>query len=123
MASVWRSTWNYFKNDWLTRHSKVTTTYDGIWLQTQSHGRITLGLTDEAKADIGEITFIEYPTKGTQLKAGDPLIDIEGGKAVETFKAPVNGTIVEYNDDLRTNPAQIAQNKFAKNWIVKLKTD
>jgi len=123
MASALKVTWLWWKNYWIERHTPITTTYDGIWLRTKSHNRIILGLTDQAKEDIGDITFIDYPTKTPHLNAGDPLIDLEGGKAVETFKVPVGGTVTAYNDDLLQHPEKISQNKLADNWIVELNGD
>ncbi|MFD1419866.1 glycine cleavage system protein H [Lactiplantibacillus songbeiensis] len=123
MASALKVTWLWWKNYWIERHTPITTTYDGIWLRTKSHDRIILGLTDQAKADIGDITSISYPTKTTELHAGDTLIEITSNETVTTFKVPVGGTVSKFNDELVQYPEKIGQNKLADNWIVELKGD
>ncbi|MFC6182504.1 hypothetical protein [Lactiplantibacillus daowaiensis] len=123
MASAFRETWDYFKDDWLTHHSKVTTTYDGVWLQSGKHDHIVLGLTDDTKTTLGTITAITYPSNQTSLQAGAVLATLTGTQATITLKVPVGGTVIGYNTDLQAQPDQSNHQKMAKNWLVELQGD
>jgi glycine cleavage system H protein len=81
----------------------------------------TVGITDYAQGELGDIVFIEMPQVGTQTKQMEPCASIEAVKAVSDLYAPVTGEIVEVNGELDSNPQTINQDAYGKGWILKIK--
>ncbi len=81
----------------------------------------TLGLTDYAQGELGDIVFVELPEAGRSLAAGDVLTTVESVKSVSELYAPIEGEIVEGNALLEDDPALINSDPYGKGWIAKLK--
>ena len=81
----------------------------------------TLGLTDYAQGELGDIVFVELPEAGRNLAAGDVLTTVESVKSVSELYAPIDGEIVEGNADLEDDPSFINSDPYGKGWIAKLK--
>jgi len=81
----------------------------------------TLGLTDYAQGELGDIVFVELPEAGRSLAAGDVLTTIESVKSVSELYAPVEGEIVEGNAALEDDPSIINSDPYGTGWIAKLK--
>ncbi len=81
----------------------------------------TLGLTDYAQGELGDIVFVELPEAGRNLAAGDVLTTVESVKSVSELYAPIEGEIVEGNAALEDDPALINSDPYGKGWIAKLK--
>ena len=81
----------------------------------------TLGLTDYAQGELGDIVFVELPEPGTILSAGDILTTIESVKSVSELYAPVGAEVIEGNTALDADPAVINSDAFGEGWIAKLK--
>lgn len=78
----------------------------------------TIGITDYAQEQLGEIVFIEVPDEGTAIDAGEPFGEIESRKSVSDLYAPVSGTIKEVNSDVVDAPEIINEDPYGKGWIV-----
>ena len=80
----------------------------------------TIGITDYAQNQLGDIVFVELPKAGTEIAAGKTFGSVESVKAVSDLFAPVTGTVTEVNEALNTAPEQV--NKDANNtWMIKVK--
>ncbi len=90
------------------------------WLRVEGDVA-TLGLTDYAQGELGDIVFVELPEAGRNLAAGDVLTTVESVKSVSELYAPIEGEIVEGNAALEDDPALINSDPYGKGWIAKLK--
>ena len=90
------------------------------WLRVEGDVA-TLGLTDYAQGELGDIVFVELPEAGRSLAAGDVLTTVESVKSVSELYAPIEGEIMEGNAALEDDPALINSDPYAAGWIAKLK--
>ena len=90
------------------------------WLSVED-GVATLGLTDYAQGELGDIVFVELPEAGRSLATGDVLTTVESVKSVSELYAPVEGEIIEGNAALEDDPSIINSDPYGKGWIAKLK--
>jgi glycine cleavage system H protein len=81
----------------------------------------TIGITDYAQNELGEIVFVELPEVGAALAAGDALGVVESVKAVADVYAPLAGEVTEVNDALPDDPSQINSSAFEDCWLIKIK--
>ena len=81
----------------------------------------TVGLSDHATSQLGDIVFLELPVVGTEVKSGEPFAIIESVKAASDIYSPVTGKIVEVNSELESAPEKVNQDCYGQGWIVKLK--
>src|SRR5947209_15569137 len=81
----------------------------------------TIGITEYAQKELGDVVFVELPQVGTELEAGDELGSIESVKAVSELFAPVGGTIVEVNDLLTEKPELVNTDPYGDGWMVRIK--
>ena len=80
----------------------------------------TIGVTDYAQGELGDIIFIEFPNKGVNFNRGDPIGTIEAVKTVTDIYSPVDGEILEVNIALENQPESINNDPYEKGWIFKL---
>ena len=78
------------------------------------------GITDFAQSQLGDIIFLELPEVGDQIVAGESFGEIEAVKTVSELYAPINGTILEVNEDLEDSPDNINQDCYGAGWIIKV---
>jgi len=81
----------------------------------------TIGITNHAAHELGDITFVELPTIGNQASAGEVLTVVESVKAASDVFSPVSGTICEVNQELEDNPALVNESPEEEGWICKIK--
>jgi len=80
----------------------------------------TVGITDYAQAQLGDVVFLELPRKGQHIAAGESFGVIESVKAASDLYAPVDGTIVEVNEKLATSPELVNSDPLGDGWLIKL---
>lgn len=83
-------------------------------------GTATVGVTDYAQHELGDVVFVDLPAAGKELKKGDPAANIESVKAVSDVYAPVTGKITAVNAKLGANPELVNQDPFGEGWIFKM---
>jgi glycine cleavage system H protein len=83
-------------------------------------GVATIGITDFAQAQLGDVVFLELPRTGLHLEAGQSFGAIESVKAASDLYAPVAGTVSEVNDALGTTPELVNQDPFGAGWLIRL---
>lgn len=92
------------------------------WL-SENNGDVIIGITDFAQSQLGDIIFLELPDIGDKIIAGEPFGEVEAVKTVSELYAPVNGTVIEVNDDLEDSPGKVNQDCYGEGWIIKIKLD
>lgn len=97
-------------------------TKDHEWALVES-GTATVGVTDHAQRELGDIVFVELPKIGASVKAGDSFGTIEAVKTVAELYAPVSGTVEAVNTDLGADAGVINTDPYGKGWIVKIKVE
>ena len=80
----------------------------------------TIGVTDYAQGELGDIIFIEFPEKGVKYQSGDPVGTIEAVKTVADIYTPMDGEILDVNTELEDKPESINIDPYEKGWIIKL---
>jgi glycine cleavage system H protein len=81
----------------------------------------TVGITDYAQGELGDVVFVELPAVGKSVKQGDSFGTIEAVKAVSDLYAPISGSVVEVNKDLEKAPESVNKDPYGKGWMVKIK--
>jgi len=81
----------------------------------------SVGITDYAQGELGDVVFVELPTKGKQVEMGSAFGTIEAVKAVADLYAPLSGEIVEINEALENSPELVNQSPYDEGWMVKIK--
>lgn len=89
------------------------------WLKEEADSSYTMGLTDYAQKQLGDIVFVNLPMEGDPATAGEALADVESVKAVADVFSPVTGTVAAVNEDLMDEPQQINQAPYEA-WIAKI---
>jgi glycine cleavage system H protein len=82
----------------------------------------TIGITDHAQDELGDVVFVELPEMGATIEAGDSFGTVESVKAVSDLYTPVGGEVVEVNSSLEDAPEKINDDPYGEGWIVKLRT-
>lgn len=90
------------------------------WLEVSGETG-TLGITDFAQRELGDIVYVELPEVGKQVSAGDTLGTIESVKAVSEIYSPVAGTVVEVNGGLSDKPETVNSDPHGQGWICRLR--
>jgi len=81
----------------------------------------TIGITDHAQQELGDVVFVEMPKIGAQLKAGESLGSIESVKAVSDIYAPVSGEVIETNATLTDSPEKVNKDPHGGAWLVRVR--
>jgi glycine cleavage system H protein len=80
----------------------------------------TVGITDYAQKELGDVVFVELPQLGTMLEAADELGSIESVKAVSELFAPVSGEVVEINENLAAKPELVNTDPYGDGWMIRI---
>ena len=80
-----------------------------------------VGITDYAQGELGDIVYLDVPTVGEMLSAGEKFGDIEAVKTVAEAYMPVSGEVVEFNDALESAPELVNASPYEEGWIIKIK--
>ena len=94
-------------------------TKDHEWIRIEND-IATLGITDYAQSELGDIIFIELPDIGDSVQAKESIGTIEAVKTVADIYAPIDGQILEVNIELEDEPDMINKDPYEKGWIIKL---
>ncbi len=95
-------------------------TKDHEWIRVD--GDIgTIGITDHAQGELGDVVFVELPAAGRTLKQHDAFGTIEAVKAVSDLYSPVSGSVTESNADLQRTPELVNKEPYGKGWMIKIR--
>jgi len=81
----------------------------------------TIGITDYAQKELGDVVFVELPQVGAELEQGDELGSIESVKAVSELFSPVSGEVVEVNEALAEKPELVNTDPYGDGWMIRVK--
>ena len=93
---------------------------DHEWIRVEG-GIGTVGITDHAQSQLGDVVFVEVPEVGKTAAAGDPIAVVESVKAASDVFAPVSGEVVEANAELAANFALVNEDAEGRAWFFKIK--
>jgi len=94
-------------------------TKDHEWIKLDGNVA-TIGITDYAQRELGDIVYVEVETIGKALKAGDVFGTVEAVKTVSDLFLPVDGTITELNKDLANSPESVNNDPYGAGWMIKM---
>jgi glycine cleavage system H protein len=98
---------------------KYTTSHE--WIRDNGDGTVTVGITGHAQDALGELVYVELPSVGRTLKAGEACVVVESTKAASDVYAPLAGEVVAVNDALSDAPQTVNEAPFEGGWIFKIK--
>ena len=91
------------------------------WVRAGSDGTVTIGITDHAQDQLGDMVFVEVPEAGRTVKAGEACAVVESVKAASDVYSPIAGTVTEGNEALSTSPELVNGDPYGDGWILRLK--
>ena len=90
------------------------------WIRVDGD-RATIGITDYAQHELGDVVFVELPKPGTKLETGKSFGTVESVKAVSEIYAPASGEVIESNGELQNTPEKINTDPHSSGWLVKVR--
>jgi glycine cleavage system H protein len=92
------------------------------WARSEG-SRVTVGITDYAQDQLGDIVFVSLPEPGSAVRAGQPLGEVESTKSVSDIYSPVTGTVVDRNPELEGSPELINDDPYGRGWLVVIEAE
>lgn len=89
------------------------------WLD-RSTDPVVVGITDYAQDQLGDLVFIDLPSVGDSVTAGEPAVELESSKTVDNLVSPVTGTIAAVNSALDDDPGLVNRDPYGQGWIIKV---
>ena len=96
-------------------------TKDHEYVRAAADGVVTVGVTDYAQGELGDVVFLNLPKPGDKLTAHQPFGTIEAVKAVSELFSPVSGEVLEVNGALEADPAAVNRDPYGAGWMVRLR--
>ena len=97
-------------------------TEDHEWVRVKGEN-VTIGVSDYAQDQLGDIVFVEMPASGDQFKKGDEFGTVESVKAVAELYMPIGGEVIQANQALEDAPELLNQSPYAEGWIIEIKPE
>ncbi len=91
------------------------------WVRDNGDGTVTVGITDFAQNELGDIVFVEIDKVGEPVDKDDTFGTVEAVKTVSELYMPVTGEILEWNEALEDEPELINEDPYGKGWMIKIK--
>ncbi|MBV9690580.1 MAG: glycine cleavage system protein GcvH [Ktedonobacteraceae bacterium] len=99
--------------------SDLRYTKDHEWVRVEGT-QATIGITDHAQKQLGDVVFVELPKAGDTFSLSDPMGSLESVKAVAEFYAPLSGKVNEINDAVNDEPELVNTDPYGEGWLVKI---
>ena len=100
--------------------SNLKYTKDHEWILIDGD-TATVGITDFAQGELGDIVYVEVDTLGESLDKEEVFGTVEAVKTVSDLFMPISGEILEFNESLETNPEKVNENPYVDGWMIKIK--
>jgi glycine cleavage system H protein len=97
-------------------------TKDHEWVRTKGD-EATVGITDHAQNQLGDVVYVELPKVGDKFEASEPFGSVESVKAVSEIYMPVGGKVIEVNESLNDSPEQVNEDPYGEGWMIRIKID
>ncbi|MEX0662330.1 MAG: glycine cleavage system protein GcvH [Balneolaceae bacterium] len=96
-------------------------TQEHEWVKDNGDGTVTIGITDFAQSELGDIVFVELEPEGSEFDKDEVFGTVEAVKTVSELFAPLSGEIIEINELLEDDPELVNNDPYKSGWMVKLK--
>lgn len=93
------------------------------WVRVEGDGKVTVGISDHAQGQLGDLVYVELPEPGDHFDAGAAIAVVESVKAASDIYAPVSGTVVSVNEVLSDTPETVNEDAFGEGWLFTLEVD
>src|SRR3989344_8538828 len=93
------------------------------WVRSDDEDSVTVGITDHAQCQLGELVFVEVPEVGKIVAAGDEIAVVESVKTASDVYTPLSGRIIEVNERLADEPQLVNQEPYTGGWLFRLKIE
>jgi glycine cleavage system H protein len=97
-------------------------TKDHEWVRVKDN-LATVGITDHAQHQLGDVVYVELPKVGDRFEASEPFGSVESVKAVSEVYMPLAGAVVEVNESLNDSPEQVNEDAYGEGWMIRIKID
>lgn len=101
--------------------SKTVFTQEHEWLRIEDDGTVTVGITDYAQDQLGDVVFVQLPEAGKEIAKGEEAAVIESVKTAGEIMMPVSGAVTEVNADLADEPGKVNEDAMGAGWFFKFK--
>ena len=101
------------------RELHYTTSHE--WVRIESDDTVTIGITDFAQHQLGDLVFVELPEMNTSLEKGNEMSVLESVKTAADVYAPISGNVIAVNEQLESRPDLINEDAFGNGWICRIK--
>ncbi len=101
--------------------SELKYTKEHEWVRDNGDGTATVGITDFAQGELGDIVFVELPDEGDSFEKDEVFGNIEAVKTVSELFMPIAGEVSEVNENLADNPEAVNDSPYEDGWLVKIK--
>lgn len=92
------------------------------WVRVNDDGTVTIGITDHAQDQLGDMVYVEVPEPGRELEVEEACAVVESVKAASDVYTPLAGKVVEANEELADSPETVNQDAYGAGWLMKLET-
>lgn len=96
-------------------------TQEHEWLRVEDDGSVTVGITDYAQEQLGDVVYVQLPEAGKEYAQGDEAAVIESVKTAGEIAMPAAGTVTEVNGELADEPGKVNEDPFGAGWFFKFK--
>ena len=97
-------------------------TKDHEWVRVKGE-EATVGITDHAQQQLGDIVYVELPKVGDKFETSEPFGSVESVKAVSEIFMPLSGTVAQVNDALNDSPELVNEDPYGDGWMIRIKID
>jgi glycine cleavage system H protein len=100
----------------------LTYTKDHEWVRVKGE-EATVGITDHAQQQLGDVVYVELPKVGDKFETSEPFGSVESVKAVSEIYMPLSGAVVEVNDALNDSPELVNEDPYGDGWMIRIKIE
>ena len=100
--------------------SEMKFTEDHQWIRLEEDGTATIGITDYAQGQLGDVVYVELPEVGRELGMGDEAAVVESVKAAGEVKMPLTGTVLAVNENLQDDPEIVNADPEGDGWFIRI---
>ncbi len=104
----------------LTYPQDIQYTKEHVWLCKNDDGTATVGITDFAQDQLGEVAYVDLPAVGKSFATGEEFGTVESLKSVSPLYMPVEGTVVAINEELDGTPTLVNMGAYTQGWMMKI---
>jgi len=97
-------------------------TKDHEWVRVKGD-EATVGITDHAQNQLGDVVYVELPKVGDKFEASEPFGSVESVKAVSEIYMPLGGSVIGVNESLNDSPEQVNEDPYGEGWMIRIKID